>query len=1113
MQINLLNRGVLWNLMRVTVLQIVFASLGMAMANASDVYSQQLLNRKVTVHANQKQIAEVLETLQKEANVKFIYSYEIIDAARIVDVDAKEKKLKDVLDALLLPNGVTYKVSNDKLIILLKDNDEYQEQRPLDITKQNVTGKVLDEDNQPIPGVYIIEKGTSNGTVSGSDGGFSIGVENENAILVFSFVGYTKQEVTVGLQENITLVLLQDITALEEIVVIGYGTVEKRDVTGAIGSVNAKDFKEQPVLRVDQILQGRTAGVNVTNSSGAPGGNVTIRIRGANSITGNNDPLYVIDGFVGGDFNDVNPSDIENIQVLKDASATAIYGSRGANGVVLITTKTGQAGAPKFSFTTRYSSSKVLNTWDLMDASTFANVVNQRASDLGLAPRFTDQQVADFKTNGGTDWQNEIFRTGKGQEYQLDYSGGNEAVKYFISGNLLDQDGTVINSYFKRYSVRTNIDAQLSKKFRARIKMNYIRRETNNVQGNGNIGSSIGGVTGWAPTTPAYDVNGFLTVRDPISSIKANPIELAQNDNIYQSNNLTTNGGFEYQILPGLSFDIGLGMSYINSQDKNFSKGSIDKNASSGRQSTEYLFLQNTNNLTYHKIYKGVHDLSVTGALEHQLRKQDQFGASANKLQFPDLGYNNITLAGGISTNAYYEKQTIQSYIGRVSYQFKHRYLITASARRDGSSKFRGSNRYSTFPSVALGWRLSEEAFMAGGFFDDLKLRASWGKTGSQAIPVYGTITSFSSDNNAAGVGFTNGTLTPGIIIGNPGNPNLKWETTAQLNFGVDMQILTGRLGLTVDYFDKETSDLLLAFPLPSYAGGGSILRNVGSTKNSGFEFSLNGTIINTDQLSWNSSLNMTFLKNEVVSLASNERIFVDGNAGAGITNLPEGVLKPGEPLSAFWGLKYLGTWKIGEETEAAIYKNVPGDSHYEDINKDGVIGGDDYQIIGTGIPQTLWGWNNTLKYQRFTFNAFFQAMGGYDKWNFSYGQAVTAIADAREVTHKDIKDRWSPENPNSNIPAFSKTDVTELQSSRFVEKGDFIRLKNISLRYDLPIHKDKGINASLSFSALNLFTITKYKGLDPEAYSNGGGADNRGADGGSYPNSKTYVVGINLSF
>lgn len=981
--------------------------------------------------------------------------------------------------------------------------------------QNTVSGTVTDGDGQPLPGVTVSLKGTTRGTITNNVGYYSIPNVQQDAILVFSFIGMKTQEVEVGNQSEINVEMELDAIGIEEVVAIGYGTAKKSDLTGAITTIGEDDYNEQPVNRVDQILQGRTAGVNVVSSSGAPGGTTSIRIRGANSINGNNDPLYVVDGFVGANFRDVNPADIESIQVLKDASSTAIYGSRGSNGVVLITTKSGAVGKPKFSVTARYFSSKILDTWDLMDAATFARVANERAAVLGTTPHFSAADITSFEQNGGTDWQSELLRTGTGEEFQLDYSGGNDQVTYFISGNFLDQKGILINSSYKRYSLRTNIDAQLTKKLRANLKTSFARRENNNTQGDGNTSGPLAGALAWSPTVPVRDESGALTVRDPISSVKGNPVELALDDNINEDNAFNANGGFIYEPIDGLTLDIGFGVRYGNTQQKTFSAGSISNNPSATRGSTERIFLQNTNTLNYTKTFNSIHRFTATGVVEHQFLQSDYFFATAGGLQFPDLKYDNITLASSLSAGADKTKETIRSFIARFNYSLEDKYLVTFSVRTDGSSKFRGDNKYSTFPSVGVGWRLSEEQFLQNqSFINNLKLRASWGKTGSQAIPVYGTVTSFNTSTEAAGASFENGQITSGIIIGNPGNTGLKWETTEQINVGIDIWILQNRLSAEIDYFDKSTTDLLLSEPLPAYSGGGSIFRNLGEIDNTGFEFSLRADILrNTNGLNWNTSFNASFLTNEVVNIGDREQIFVDGDAGAGITNLPEGVIMPGYSLSNYWGLKYLGVWQQDESAEAAKFGLVPGDSKFEDLNNDYVIGGDDYQIIGSGIPTKIFGWNNTLDYKAFTLNIFFQSLMGFDKWNFTYGQAVMAAADAREITHSDILDRWSPSNTDSNIPAFSQTDIPEVQTSRFVEKGDYIRLKNLSLSYALPRDFIRGINGSINVSGTNLWTLTDYRGIDPESYSNRDIGDSSGADAGSYPNAKTWTFGVNLIF
>ncbi len=989
-----------------------------------------------------------------------------------------------------------------------------------------ITGKVTDaKDGAPLPGANVLIQGTSLGSATDTNGDFKIGrVPAGTYKIEARFIGYANliKEVTLSPGQTVTVnfQLKEDPLLLDAVVVVGYGTQRKSDLTGAIATVGTEDYESQPVTRLDQVLQGRTAGVNVTNSSGAPGGELSIRIRGANSINGVNDPLYVVDGFVGADFRDVNPSDIESIQVLKDASSTAIYGSRGANGVVLITTK-GAApgilgiGKPRLSYTARYFSSQTLGTWDLMDAATFAEIANQRSIALGTNPPFTADEIANFRANGGTDWQDELLRTGTGQEHQLDYTGGSENTTYFVSGNFLDQKGIMINSYYKRYSIRTNINAKFTEKLDATLKLNYVRRENNNTLGGDRTDGPLGGTLAWAPTTPARDANGVLTVTDPISSIKSNPIELALDDAIVENNSFNTNGGFNYKIMNGLTLNIGYGLSYINAQTKNFSASSSNNNPNAGRGSTESIFLQNTNTLNYTKVFNAVHQVSLTGVVEHQLFKTDRFNTSASGLQYPELKFDNVTLAGSVSSDAYKEKQAIRSFIGRVNYTLMDRYLVTASIRSDGSSKFRGDNKYSTFPSIGLGWRVTEESFMQNiGIFDNLKLRGSWGQTGSQAIPVYGTVTTFSTADWQAGTSFQTGVLTPGIIVGNPGNPDLRWETTTQFDIGLDMAILNGRLGLEVDYFKKNTTDLLLSEPLPAYAGGGTISRNLGEVENTGFEFSLNYWLIKENDFNWHSRLNASFLKNEVLDIGERERIFLDGDAGAGLTNQPEMILMPGHGLANYYGLKYLGVWQTSEAAEAAGYGHVPGDSKFEDVNNDGAINADDFQIIGSAIPETLLGWNNTFSYKNFTLNIFFQAMLGFDKWNFTYAQSMLGSADARQMTHVDILDRWEPGNEDSDIPAFSETDKIEIQSSRFLEEGDFLRLKNLSLSYKLPDNLVRGVNGvSLSIGVINLWTLTNYTGIDPEAYSNRGPGDARGADAGAYPNSRTWTFGINLTY
>jgi TonB-linked SusC/RagA family outer membrane protein len=886
---------------------------------------------------------------------------------------------------------------------------------------------------------------------------------------------------------------------LGEVIIVGYGTQEKRDVSGSIGSIKREDFELQPVIRADQILQGRVPGVNVTNQSGAPGGAVSIRIRGANSILGSNEPLFVIDGFVGASFEDVTPADIEDIQVLKDASATAIYGSRGANGVVLINTSTGNPGKSKLSFSARYFNSRPMGKYDLMDAATFAETYDQRAVDLGAEPEFGQDSIEYFRLNGGTDWQDEIFRMGHGQEYQLDYAAGEEDVTYFISGNFLNQDGIILNSNFKRYALRANLRARIKNNLGTILRLSFTRRLNQGFNGSNRIMTSpMVDVLMWAPTTPVYDENGMFIAPDPLSQSPVNPVERAMSDNIVESNTVFANGSLDWKIVPGLILDIGLGLSYRNKQGK-LATDFRAVEPVSVRASDEFIFLQNTNNLTFSKVFNNIHALTITGVLEHQMQQSDAFHVQANRVLYPGLKYYNITLAESSSQEASKAKQTIRSFIGRINYTLNDKYLFAVTVRSDGSSKFRGANRYGTFPSVALGWRISREHFLNNGFFHDLKVRFSWGETGNQAIPPYGTLATFLTSDFDASTSFNNGTLNHGIIIGDPGNPSLSWETTTQWNVGLDAEVFKGKLGLVLDYFNKITTDLLLDETLPSYTGGGIIYRNLGEVANKGIEVALSSSISSSWDLHWRSSLNFTFAENEVKNLGDRSLIYQGSYSE---------IIKPGHSLSNYYAYRYLGTWKEGEAELAKIYNNVIGDARYEDYNQDSVLTTEDYQILGSSIPTTLFGWNNTLQWRNFSLNLFFQGMAGYKKGAGAYS---AAMSDA--VTHRDLLDRWDAvENPTSDIPHFSQSSRSEF-SSRFLYRGDFIRLKNLSFSYLLDRNVLKWFDATLSISGLNLWTLTNYKGLDPEASTDFEDKLPVGADWGAYPNAKTWVFGIKLNF
>ncbi|CAL1519342.1 TonB-dependent receptor [Chitinophaga sp. MM2321] len=979
---------------------------------------------------------------------------------------------------------------------------------PMWVSAQNgkITGTVKDEGGTALQGISVQVKGKAGGTVTGTSGQFEV-VAAAGNVLVFSAVNFELKEERVGVRQPMTVVLQRKISLINDVVVIGYGTQKKRDLTGAVSSVSAKDFREQPVVNVPQVLQGRVPGVQVVTNAGAPGGYISVRIRGNNSIRGDNNPLYVIDGFVGADVSAVSPNDIETIDVLKDASATAIYGSRGANGVIIITTKRGKSGKTSIEAISQVSSSEVIKKLDVLNAADFALTANENAKATGTLPIYTQEQIDGFKAKGGTDWQDEIFRTAPTQEYQVNISGGNDKTTFFASGGYLDQQGVIINSSLKRYSLRTSLNTKLYKNLTFHLNAYATRSEANNTNLFGRD-APVTQATAWSPTMPVRDSKGKFTLNDPVSSITFNPVALASDqNNITNNSTFATIAGLNYEFIPGLTLDVSGAINYGNAQIKQYKGTSINslRQAGAGRNSLENIGIQTTGNLTYTRLFNNAHQLTVTGVMEYQSFVSDGFNTNANNLTYPSLGYYNLSLAATNNVGTAYSDYKLLSYLARVNYDYKGRYYLTASIRRDGSSKFQGNNQYSTFPSLGGAWKISEMDFMkGGGLFDDLKIRVGYGVTGSQAINPYQTLTSYQNVTTT----ITEGSVSPGIILGSPGNPGLKWESTKQWDIGLDATILNNRLSFTADYFNKNTSNLLLAVPVPNYGGGGSILSNVGKVNNTGFEFSLSGTIIQRPGINWNSSFNISFLNNEVKTLYSDKKI--------PSTN-PQFMIVPGQPLGTYWGLNYMGTWKPDEVAEAAAYGNVPGDSRYADLDGNKVIDGSDYHIIGHGLPRYSWGWNNTFTWKGFTLNVFIQSLGGYDKLDYTYAAAVTANSDTRQAILSDIKNRYIPGvNESSNIPAFSKTNKSYLVSTRFLEDGTFTRFKNISLSYQLPKSILRKPDVTLSVRATNLFTITKYKGFDPETNSvpSGVGSDvNQSVDYGSYPNAKVITGGVKINF
>ena len=1073
-------------------------------------------SQTVTLSQRNTSLDKVFKEIRKQTGYSFLYTDEQLFHAREVTLQLKQATLQQALDACFQNQPLTYTFTPTDKIIIVKRKQIDDTTPKTAAAEREIRGKITNAKGEPLPGVTIQVKGTSKGVVTNEKGEYAISVPDENAVLIISSLGYNKEEIPVNGKTELAVILQLSASNINELVVIGYGEQKKGSLTSSISSVSAREFQDQPVNRLDQVLQGRAAGVQVTNAAGSPGGSVRIRIRGANSINGDNGPLYVVDGFVGAEFFSINPDDIESIQVLKDASATAIYGSRGSNGVIIVTTRKGSKGGLKVNFTTRLSSSTVIKKLDLLNAGDFATTANAHADAVGTTRPFTEEQITNYYNKGGTNWQNEIFRRAPSQEYLLSMAGGNEKSGYFISGNYLNQDGVINNSSYKRYTLRSNINANLSNKISAFLNItgSYSTGQNIDIPADGPNSPLAQAIT-WSPTVPVRKEDGTYTIADPVGSVFFNPVALTT-DKLAVTDRMLANmiGGFKFNVLPGLTYNLQYGVNYLQYENKNFAGKVINSNtATSSLRNNKEIRLQNTNTLNYNKVFNNIHNLDITAVVEYQQSTFNYFGAGASNLTYESFQWNNLALGTPGSPSSGYSKWALFSMVGRVNYGFKDKYLVSAALRRDGSSKFMDNNKYSYFPSVSAGWVVSNESFLHNlPVLSNLKLRGSWGLTGSQGVNAYSTFSSYS--NRIAS--FTNSTFLNGIVLGNIGNPDLKWETTEQKDIGIDIGLFDGRFNLTADYFVKDTRDLLLNETLPLYLGGNAITRNIGAVQNKGWEFSIEGAVINTSAFKWNSWFNVSFIRNRVTNIGAGKKMIFDNSdrkIGSGMSPQPEFVIMPGQSLGAIWGLTYLGTWKPGDE-KATAYGAKAGDARYLDVKADNVIDADDYTVIGTGMPKTSIGWNNTFSYKTFSLNILLQGLLGFDKLNYNKAAAMYYGGDAREATLVDIKDRYIPGvNETSDIPAFSSTNRNFTQSTRFLEKADFLRLKNVSLSYDIPKSQLKNTaGIKLFVSVTNLFTITGYSGIDPEANSSAGDI-RQGIDYGSYPNAKTITGGLTLSF
>jgi len=998
--------------------------------------------------------------------------------------------------------------------------------------QRTITGTVTDNsDGSTLPGVAILAKGTTNGTVTDINGKYSLSVDESVKVLVFSFMGMRTEEREIGSLSMVNVRMENDNIGLDEVVVIGYGSVKRSDLTGAVSSVNMDNLKEMPATSFDKKLQGRVSGVQVTTLSGQPGGATSVKIRGGNSIMAGNEPLYVIDGvlmesqqnfsWIGGPaengLSSINPNDIESMEILKDASATAIYGARGANGVVIITTKKGQKGKDKITFSAYVGMQQKASSVDVMNATQYAKLYDEagyNADPEEYTPLYPDPE----SLGKGTDWQNEIFRKAPIRNYQLSFSGGNEKTTYSVSGDYFSQEGIIVGSDFTRYSFRVSLDRQVNDKLKLGTSIGYNKTISNTVPTD-TPGGFFPGVVNTAltfnPVLPVYDADGNYTLTDPNADAWLdNSVAVTRIvDAVSNINRVLGNIYLEYEFIKDLKFRTSLASDIYHQTQDMYTPRTVYSGSFNGGQArfatTDLQTILAENTLSYNKKFGDIHQINAVVGFTFQNNKSRSFIDIATNFPNDVLGYYGIENAEDFpSIYASNAESAIVSYLGRVNYNLKEKYLLTVTGRVDGSSRFGSNNRYAFFPSVALAWRLIQEDFIKeSGVFSDLKLRISYGKSGNDRISDYAYIRTIGGTTYF----FNGGSPASGFAPQVPGNDNLKWETTNQFDVGMDMGFLDSRISLTTDYYYKKTVDLLYNSEIPYTTGYPVYLENIGSMKNSGVEFSLRtANLVNA--FKWNTDFNISFNRNQILDLGG-KTLYVNNDT----YKLKIGtwsVIQEGEQMGSFYGLEADGIWQLDQDAEAAIYGNEPGDFKYIDQNHDGVIDANDRKIIGHALPKFFWGLNNTFSYGNLTLDVFIQGQHGNQILNSNRFELESGNGLSNAST--DMLNRWTPDNPSNEYARANRNADYLKMSDRYLEDGSYVRIKLITLSYNLPnkwMSALKIDNARFYVTGENLLTFTKYTGFDPEVSRFGFDNTRMGYDYGGYPSAKSYIIGVILNF
>ena len=1075
--------------MKFTILLIFIAVIQVS----ASVYSQETY---LNLSVKDKSLRDVFKLIEKESNFRFFYNDEFTELDRNINLDIKDKKIDDILAMIFTGSEVTYRILENNIIVITPFSKTLPQQLV-------IQGKVTDATSgEPLPGVNIVVEGTSIGTISGENGEYNIEVPDSRSVLVFSFVGMISQKIVVGNQQIINVSLQPDLAQLEEVVVVGYGAQKKKDVTGAVAVISSKDMEARANTQFGNSIEGKAAGVQVIRPSGQPQAGFSIRIRGTSSITSASDPLYIVDGVQTYSINEINPADIESISVLKDASSAAIYGSSGANGVVLITTKHGSYNQKtRVTFNSSMMTSQAWKKLSVLNSEQFKDL----AIELGLP------SIDWSRYSENTNWQDLVFRNAFTQNYQLAVTGGDNKTSYYVSGSAINQEGIVLNNSVKRATFKINFDHKVSSFFKVGTNLSYDKWTDIPVPENDRNGvitrllTTVPIIGVWDKDNPAhYALNPFIPdLENPVSTVY-------QPEQNYKNNRFHGNAFAELSPLKDLKFKSLLGFEHSNGIFSSFLNPiqtrygrTMDGIANEGDYEYTYWVTENTLDFT-----KQIND--------HNISVLAGFIASRENSHSVWLGSHGF---GGSSAIKTVTPGTVQSvpqvsiyekshaaFIARLNYSFKDKYLITSNFRADGSGQFSPENRWGYFPSFSAGWRISKEEFFQNiTAINDLKLRIGWGLVGNDRANPYAWYGLVSPAFYVIGGNLVNASY-PSTLE----NSALRWEKTGQLNIGIDAAILNSRISFSADYYNKKTTDLLLYVPIPASVGipDNTALQNAGSLQNKGFELQFSSKNILKEHFTWNTDFNINFNRSKVLDVVGT--VMHTGPINPAGTTYNLSIVKAGEPLGIFYGYISDG---VDPETGMIMYR---------DLNSDGSIDDNDKTIIGNANPKFTYGLTNSFSFKNFTLDIFLQGVQGNDIFNAT--RILTESMRLGMNQSATVINRWRKPGDKTSIPKAIKDDVTNSNiSTRYIEDGSYLRVKSVTLGYKLPevfVTKFKITQFMVFVTAENLLTFTKYSGFDPEVSAfNSSNMDNTnkntapGVDYGTYPQSRDFIFGINVTF